>query len=195
VSIWEPALATAGGVVAATRHAFVREQAAAYADLCARIGERQRASLRYAAVGGDNTEVGATDAAHQTDALTAALAQHRANDMRRGATMVGPHRDDLQLQLGGRDLRSYGSAGQQRSAAIALRLLELTLLHRAIGHPPLLLLDDPFAELDLGRAGRVLGLLEDAGAAQVLLAVPRLEDIPAAYTRLARHTMRDGQLI
>ncbi|MFN7798528.1 MAG: DNA replication and repair protein RecF, partial [Gemmatimonas sp.] len=88
----------------------------------------------------------------------------------------------------------FGSAGQQRSAAIALRLLELATLRAALGHAPLLLLDDPFAELDLRRAGRVLELLEDAGATQVLLAVPRDEDIPAAFTRLERRTMHDGVL-
>ena len=107
---------------------------------------------------------------------------------------MGPHRDELHLQLGGRDLRTFGSAGQQRSAAIALRLLELATLRDTLGYAPLLLLDDPFAELDLGRAGRVLDLLEDAGASQVLLAVPREEDIPPAFTRLERRTMCDGAL-
>jgi DNA replication and repair protein RecF len=118
----------------------------------------------------------------------------RSTEVRRGITLVGPHRDELHLQLGGRDLRTFGSAGQQRSAAIALRLLELATLRGALGYSPLLLLDDPFAELDLGRAGRVLDLLEDAGASQVLLAVPREEDIPLAFTRLDRRTMRDGAL-
>jgi recombinational DNA repair ATPase RecF len=70
----------------------------------------------------------------------------------------------------------------------------LATLRDAIGGTPLLLLDDPFAELDLGRASRVLALLEDAGVDQVLLAVPRLQDIPEAFTRLERRTMRAGQL-
>ena len=64
----------------------------------------------------------------------------------------------------------------------------------AVGGTPLLLLDDPFAELDLGRASRVLGLLEDAGVDQVLLAVPRLQDIPEAFTRLERRIMHAGEL-
>ena len=104
------------------------------------------------------------------------------------------HRDELALLLGGRELRTFGSAGQQRSAAIALRLLELATLRDAIGGTPLLLLDDPFAELDLGRAGRVLALLEDTGVDQVLLAVPRIEDIPDAFTRLERRTMCNGTM-
>ncbi len=73
-------------------------------------------------------------------------------------------------------------------------MLELATLRVTLGYSPLLLLDDPFAELDLGRASRVLGLLEDAGAAQVILVVPRVEDIPQAFTRLERRTMRDGTL-
>ena len=111
-----------------------------------------------------------------------------------GYALIGTHRDDMEVKFDGHDIRKFGSAGQQRSAAIALRLLELATLRDAIGGAPLLLLDDPFAELDLGRAGRVLALLEDTGVDQVLLAVPRVEDIPAAFTRLERRTMRDGEL-
>jgi DNA replication and repair protein RecF len=73
-------------------------------------------------------------------------------------------------------------------------MLELSTLREAIGATPLLLLDDPFAELDARRATRILGLLEEAGVGQVLLAVPREEDIPPAFTRLARRTMRNGAL-
>jgi DNA replication and repair protein RecF len=194
VSVWEPALAEHGGFVVAARHAFVQEQAERYLQLCTAIGERQGAVLRYTSVGGDNGDAVATSSAAQGESLTRALAQQRATELRRGVTLVGPHRDELHLQLGGRDLRTFGSAGQQRSAAIALRLLELATLRGAIGYAPLLLLDDPFAELDLGRAKRVLALLDDAGAAQVLLAVPREEDIPDAFTRLERRTMHNGAL-
>ncbi len=194
VQLWEPALAEYGGFIAAARHRFVQEQGARYAQLCTAIGEREPALLRCVAAGGDNTDALCTSSQAQSTALTRAFAQQRASELRRGATLAGPHRDELLLQLGARDLRTFGSAGQQRSAAIALRLLELATLRAALGHAPLLLLDDPFAELDLRRAGRVLELLEDAGAAQVLLAVPRAEDIPAAYTRLEQRTMRDGVL-
>lgn len=194
VQVWEPALAHAGGFVVAARHRFVATHAERYAQLCTAIGEREGALLRYSAVGGENGGEACTDSAAQSAALARAFEQQRTNELRRGITLVGPHRDELHLQLGGRDLRTFGSAGQQRSAAIALRLLELAALREALGHAPLLLLDDPFAELDLGRAGRVLGLLEEAGAAQVLLAVPRAEDIPEAFTRLEQRVMRDGQL-
>lgn len=194
VSVWEPALAENGGFLVAARQAFVHAQRDRYVQLCTAIGERDAAVLRYQTASGESAEPLATSATAQGEALTRAFAQQRGTEMRRGTTLVGPHRDELLLQLGGRDLRTFGSAGQQRSAAIALRLLELATLRDTLGFAPLLLLDDPFAELDLGRAARVLHLLSDAGASQVLLAVPRLDDIPDAYTQLERCTMRDGTI-
>jgi recombinational DNA repair ATPase RecF len=71
-------------------------------------------------------------------------------------------------------------------------MLEAATLRDAIGGPPLFLLDDPFAELDARRAHRILGLLDEAGIGQAILAVPRLADIPRELTRLERVTVRDG---
>ncbi len=194
VSVWEPALAEHGGVVAALRHAFVRAHRDTFTRIAVAIGERQPVSMRYVAGVASLDSAALENPTAQAQALVDALAQQRAQELRRGLTLVGPHRDELQLLLGGRELRTFGSAGQQRSAAIALRLLELATLRDAIGATPLLLLDDPFAELDTGRAARVLALLEETGIGQVLLAVPRLEDIPSAFTRLERRTMHDGTL-
>jgi DNA replication and repair protein RecF len=177
VAAWEPALAEAGGVLAAAREAFVARHAERLSATCAAIGEGAPVAMRY--------DGGSAD-------YLAAFAQQREGELRRGMTLVGPHRDDLVVQLGGRDLRTFGSNGQQRSAAIALRLVELAVMTDALGAPPLLLLDDPFAELDLGRAARVLALLEETAGAQLLLAVPRAEDVPAAWTRLERRAMRAG---
>lgn len=123
-----------------------------------------------------------------------AFEQQRAQELRRGITLVGPHRDELQLSLGERDMRTFGSAGQQRTAAIALRLLELATRRDALGSPPLLLLDDPFAELDANRSARILTLLQQTGVGQVIMTVPRDEDIPSAFTRLDRRVMVNGSL-
>jgi DNA replication and repair protein RecF len=105
---------------------------------------------------------------------------------------VGPHRDDLVLTLGGRDMRTYGSAGQQRTAAIALRILEAGTLRLGTGAAPVLLFDDPFAELDEGRSRAILDVLGGENVGQVILAVPRAADIPVGLTRLARCTIVDG---
>ena len=107
---------------------------------------------------------------------------------------LGPHRDDLALTLDGRELRAFGSAGQQRTAAIALRLLEAETLHHRLGAAPLGLLDDPFAELDARRSARILELFAGEGAGQTILAVPREADIPPGLTRLARWRVQHGAL-
>ena len=194
VSVWEPALAEHGGVVAAMRQTFVRKHADRFTALSFAIGEHAPVVMRYIASMGAFAEGEVESAPAQSAAFRLAYASQRALELRRGTTLVGPHRDELQLLLGGRDLRVFGSAGQHRSAAIALRLLELATLRDAIHATPLLLLDDPFAELDTRRATRVLSLLEEGGVGQVLLTVPRPEDIPPAFTRLERRSMIDGIL-
>ena len=108
---------------------------------------------------------------------------------------MGPHRDDLSLTLDGRELRAFGSAGQQRTAAFALRTLEAETLRDALGASPVFLLDDPFAELDAGRAARVLQLLRDVGLGQTVLAVPRDSDIPDELTALPRYRVDRGRIL
>jgi DNA replication and repair protein RecF len=205
VSVWEPAMARHGAVITNLRSTFARSHADRFRELSASIGEVQPMTMRYVPsvqpvphpAPGDsssNDDAGAVDAGIVEAALAEALASQRAQEMRRGMTLVGPHRDDLQLLIGGRELRTFGSAGQQRSAAIALRLMELATLRESLGHTPLLLLDDPFAELDVKRAARVLSLLEHEHIGQVLLAVPRDEDVPDAFTLLERRVMTSGVL-
>jgi DNA replication and repair protein RecF len=184
VAAWEPALAEHGAVLVRERRAWVAERAAAFTDKCAAIGESAAASLGHTGT--------AADAPDPEEALRAQLERQRDHDLRRGLTHAGPHRDDLVLALDGRDLRGVGSAGQQRTAAIVLRLLEAETHRDATGITPLLLLDDPFAELDRRRTSRILALLEDVGTGQCVLCVPREDEIPVQFTRLERWGVRDG---
>lgn len=187
VSVWEPSLAKHGAMLASLRHEWCTKHASHFALLCEKIGERAPVSMRYSNAAADIDEFRSN--------YLATFEQQRANELRRGITLVGPHRDDLHLQLGDRDLRTFGSNGQQRTAAIALRMLELRTLNETLDAPPTLLLDDPFAELDAKRSARVLALLEESGVGQVLLTVPRDEDIPPAFTRLERRRMVNGALV
>jgi len=134
------------------------------------------------------------DSEARHDVILAAFEEKRALDMRRGLTHVGPHRDELELTLDDKDLRLFGSAGQQRTAAIALRMLEASTLREHTGAEPVLLLDDPFAELDARRSARIIVLLEERGLGQTILVVPRPTDIPTGLGRLQRTTIRDGVL-
>jgi DNA replication and repair protein RecF len=187
VAVWEPALAEHGAVLWTERVAWVERAAPRFAELCGAIGERGTAAMRY-------VSPLSSPAGDVREALAAALEQRRAHDLRRGLTHSGPHRDDLALTLDGRELRAFGSAGQQRTAAIALRMLEAETLRGRCDAEPVFLLDDPFAELDARRAARILDLLDDAGLGQTLLTVPRSPDIPRELTSLARWRITDGVL-
>jgi DNA replication and repair protein RecF len=83
------------------------------------------------------------------------------------------------LEVGGRRLRDYGSTGQQRSAAIALKLIEISSLRLARATEPALLLDDVFAELDRERQTRLAVRLLDSGERQVFVTSPRRDELPA----------------
>ncbi len=97
------------------------------------------------------------------DALAAALAAGRAEDLRRGLTRVGPHRDDVAIRIGRADARVAASRGEQRLVTLALRLAEALVLRRRLGHAPVLLLDDILSELDREVGERVLAWLAAGG--------------------------------
>ena len=188
VAVWEAPLAEHGAVLWRERVRWTDAAAQRFADVCAAIGEQAATGLRYAT----SLEPVSDDVNDVRAALGRALEEKRALDLRRGLTHAGPHRDDLALTLDGRELRAFGSAGQQRTAAIALRLLEGETLNERLGARPLLLLDDPFAELDVRRSARILDLLAARGMGQTLLTVPRESDIPPALTQLARWRITGG---
>lgn len=93
------------------------------------------------------------------EGLAAALVAARRDDLRRGVSTVGPHRDDLDLVLGGLPSRTHASQGEQRSMALALRLAAHEVVTRRVDTPPVLLLDDVFSELDPERSDALLGSL------------------------------------
>ncbi|MDB4875191.1 MAG: replication and repair protein recF [Gemmatimonadetes bacterium] len=184
VAVWEPPLAEHGAVLWTARRTWVSAVDARFEELCHEIGETSTVRIRYASSLAPSDDPAAS--------LAAALGEKRAHDLRRGLTHVGPHRDDLVITLDGRDLRVFGSAGQQRTAAIALRMLEAATFSERTGRAPVFLLDDPFAELDARRSARILGLLARDGLGQTMLAVPRESDIPPQLTRLDRMYVSGG---
>jgi DNA replication and repair protein RecF len=185
-AVWEPALAEHGAALVCARTEWISQRSAEFSRLAAAIGESGEARMSYST---SLSREGDT-----RDAIEHALVRHRRHDLRRGMTHSGPHRDDLALTLDGRELRLFGSAGQQRTAAIALRMLESDTIRASRGVAPVLLLDDPFAELDVRRSGRILSLLHESGIGQTILVVPRDTDIPPELLELDRREISAGRV-
>lgn len=138
-------LARPGTALMTARAAFVSDLAAATQAVYARWrGTAESLRVRYAPnVTGES--------------LGDALAANVENELRRRQTLVGPHRDDLRLELDGKALAAYGSQGQQRTAVLALKVGEYEVMRERAGDAPILLLDDVLSELDAERAGGFLG--------------------------------------
>ena len=106
------------------------------------------------------------------------LARRRSAELERGVCLVGPHRDDLELQLGDQPAKGFASHGESWSLALSLRLAGYELL-KAGGSTPVLLLDDVFAELDTARRSALAAVAETAEQVLITAAVP--EDIPGNW--------------
>lgn len=122
-------------------------------------------------VGGDLSDVST-----QTERMREALEEVRSREIERGVNLVGAHRDDLDLSLGGLPVKGYASHGESWSVALALRLAAFAVLEEG-GEEPILVLDDVFSELDAGRRDGLARMV--AGADQVLVTAAVEEDVPA----------------
>lgn len=158
LDVWDDRLASLGDDLAARRCAL-----AAALD--------PEVAALYRSLANETVGVRVAYAPSWSGGLAEALRTARADDVRRAATTVGPHRDDVTLTIDDRDARTQSSQGEQRSLALALRIAVHERVTRTRGRPPLLLLDDVFSELDAGRATRLLELLP-VGQALLTTAVP-----------------------
>ena len=161
-------LVGSGAELVRTRLQWVNGAAEQFAAELEWLGERGHARLQY---------LGGTELAEDA-AWGPALAQALPEDRARGTTTIGPHRDDLLLAIGNRRLRDYGSTGQQRSAAVAFKLIEISALSATRGTEPALLLDDVFAELDRTRQTRLALRLLGPEHRQVFVSSPRMDELP-----------------
>jgi DNA replication and repair protein RecF len=174
---WDAELARHGIALRDDRAAVVAELAPRFARLADALGLGSGAELRY------RPRSRAADAAQ----LAAELAERVESDLERGFTGHGPHRDDIALLREGRELRAYGSQGEQRLALLALLLAEREALAEARDTLPLMLLDDVMSELDPDRRAMLADLLRGAG--QSVITTTDLAHVPggdaANVTRLA----------
>jgi DNA replication and repair protein RecF len=162
---WTLSLASRGAEVALRRRAFVREFIPyvqdAYREL---VGGREVPGLRYDGTAGTEE---AGDAGGICAVLLRSMEERAAEERARGASLVGPHRDDLALSVNGRGLLDFGSQGQHKTMLLALKLAEFRYIREQRAETPLLLLDDLFGELDDGRSRRILAALASLGQAVV----------------------------
>ncbi len=121
------------------------------------------------------------------------LQQAHQEEIRRGITMVGPHRDDFLFLVDGIDMNLYGSRGQQRTVALSAKLAEVVLMRRQTGDMPVLLLDDVMSELDIHRRKQILKLVDQAG--QALLTTTDWADYDEQFRQRANlFTVTKGQI-
>jgi len=134
-----------------------------------------------------------TDLGQVAEAFRAQLGEIRRREILQGMTLIGPHRDDLRFSVGGIDLTIYGSRGQQRTAALALKLAEVKLIGQEVGEQPILLLDDVMSELDDARRGYLMRMID--GAQQAILTTTDLRAYSTEF--LAEATLlrvREGRI-
>ncbi len=170
---WDEQLAASGASIIEYRRAFAQKLNRAASGIHAQLSlGHEKLDVRYqCSILSDQT--GQALASE----LLAALEKARAMDIKRSVTSVGPHRDDLILTLDGADARAFGSQGQQRSAALSLKLAELEVMKHETGEAPILMLDDVLSELDPSRRRQ---LLEALGGVQTLITCTDPSDLAGA---------------
>lgn len=196
LGVWDAHLARTGAELLAARLDLVdalRPYVGKAYETVARGASRDDADLTYR----PSLELpDGTDRSALTEQLLAEVERRRGDELDRGVSLVGPHRDDLLLTLGHADpgsrlpVKGYASHGESWSFALALRLASYDLL-RADGDDPILILDDVFAELDAERRAQLAELV--AGAEQVLVTAAVGADVPAALAG-ARYVVAGGEV-
>jgi DNA replication and repair protein RecF len=170
---WDATLLEAGAAVREERHRLLRAidgpLAAAHAEIAPEEAAAGRLSLGYST----NAPQHAGESVR--DALARRLEETAEKEVWNGTTLIGPHRDDLVFEMGGRPLATFASRGQQRTAILAFKLAEVDLLTLLDGRPPLLLLDDVFSELDPERRSHLVRRI--AALPQSFVTTTTLEDL------------------
>ncbi len=158
LDIWDEKLSALGGVIIRMRMEYTRRLQKEAEDIYKGISmERESFSLDYRPF-----ELPVQEGQTQREIsslLLEKMMQNRSEDLRSGSTGIGPHRDDLEISINGRSVRSFGSQGQQRSSVLALKLAESRCIGDILGERPVILLDDVMSELDQNRREYLLNHL------------------------------------
>lgn len=201
LAAWNEGLVDAGSRISEARARWVLSRQAAFSRYYSAISGGQAGGLEYVPsipepAHGTVAETAQVDL--WAEAFSDQLERLAERERRRGLTVVGPHRDDLSFWVSGGlesvRLRSFGSAGQQRTAAVALRMVEAETLRVSRGRRPIVMLDDVFAELDPQRAERVVELLTAEEWGQILLTSPKPSEFAFMGDVLAGYRIEGGKV-
>lgn len=190
ISIWDEQLASVGTSLMLERKAFIEKLNEVSYKLHLQITEeKEEIKLKYL----PNIKVNSAEYDKIYMEFLNKLTQQLSNDVDKGYTTVGPHRDDLDIRVNGIDVKTYGSQGQQRTAALSLKLSEIEIIYDEIGEYPVLLLDDVMSELDKKRQN---DLLKSLKSLQTIITITDTESIIDAYLEEANVIkIHNGQVI
>jgi DNA replication and repair protein RecF len=159
-------------------------------ELCERLNPRAGENQRV--ISGRDEELGITYKDRSKGDLEAAFKEVQDSETRRGVTLAGPHRDEVKLEIAGRNAKDFGSEGQQRTVALALKLAQGEILRELGGRPPIYLIDDVFGELDPRRRNALMNLLPVD--TQKLVTTTNLDWWDRGRLELGVITVKDGEL-
>ncbi|MEM9977293.1 MAG: DNA replication/repair protein RecF [Cyanobacteria bacterium P01_D01_bin.2] len=181
LALWDAQLATLGTRVIRRRARMLRRLAPIAQTWHRAIsGSAEQLEIRYS----PNVDVDTDDAGQIQQAFLDKLQTRAMAEYYQRTTLVGPHRDDISFLIDDTPARQYGSQGQQRTLVLALKLSELQLIEEVVGEPPLLLLDDVLAELDLNRQNQLLDTIQDRF--QTLITTTHLGSFDAQWLKLSQ---------
>lgn len=181
---WDRELAISARQLIADRDEAVTAIATRFTEAAAELGLDPAPTIRYRTVSGIDP--------NDEQAYLSALAERREADLRRGFTTFGPHRDELVITQDSREVRTYGSQGQQRVSLLALLLAECEAIAEMTDRTPLILLDDVMSELDAKRRRLLVDRVADIG--QVLITTTEIEHVPEAAAVDCVLAVADGQV-
>jgi DNA replication and repair protein RecF len=192
LAVWTERLADAGARLMEKRESFIEEVQELFREYYRSIaGQEESAFLRY------HSRISEANRSRSSlcDALCLALHKSIPEELRRGTTLFGPHRDDLECRLNDRPLNHHGSQGEQRSFILALKMAEIEYLRKRWGNPPVLLLDDMTSELDRNRSGNLMDFLKEKDM-QVFITTTSLDMINlAGISNYSTFPVHDGKVL
>lgn len=155
LEVWDESLAQTGAQLLMHRTALLERIREHFVEVYRAIAPHEQPDVAYVPT------VGTLAATRNgvAEQFARALAERREDELRRGLTLVGPHRDEIAFTIDGRSARDFGSQGQQRSIVLAWKIAEVQVTRDILGRPPLLLLDDVMSELDASRREAIMGFV------------------------------------